>query len=251
VDAQGTQEHSVNQRFDVLAFGAHPDDMEVAMGGTIAKLSDKGLTTLLVDLCDGEPTRHASRGDRRAQAAEAARILGVTRLTLGFADRLIQDTVEARLQVARLLRVHRPRFVFTTKGSGVHPDHQAVTDIVVNGVFYARLPKWDEVSGAPAALEGTEPHEIDRFFFARCRMEPAWSSYDFSVDISDSHERKRAAIAAYTSVFQGDQARLVERYAAEDQYYGSLLAVRYAEPFQARSPLLVDDPTVFAKAPFG
>lgn len=241
----------MHQRFDVLAFGAHPDDMEVAMGGTIAKLSDKGLATLLVDLCDGEPTRHAARGARQAQAAEAARLLGVTRLTLGFADRLLQDTVDARLQVARLLRVHRPRYVFTTKGSGVHPDHRAVTDIVVHGVFYARLPKWDEVDGAPPALEGTEPHEIDRLFFARCRMEPAWSSFDFAVDISDWYDRKQAAIAAYTSVFQGDQARLVERYAAEDQYYGSMLAVRYAEPFAARSPLLVSDPTVFTKAPFG
>lgn len=107
------------------------------------------------------------------------------------------------------------------------------------------------MNGAPAALEGTEPHEIDRLFFSRCRMEPAWSSVDFSVDISDLYERKRAAIAAYSSVFQGDQARLIERYAAEDQYFGSLLAVRYAEPFQARSPLLVSDPTAFAKAPFG
>ncbi len=241
----------MNQRFDVLAFGAHPDDMEVAMGGTIARLSEKGLTTLLVDLCDGEPTRHASRGARQAQAAEAARILGVTRLTLDFADRLIQDTVQARLQVARLLRVHRPRYVFTTKGSGVHPDHKAVTDIVVNGVFYARLPKWDEVTDASAALAGTEPHEIDRLFFARCRMEPAWSSFDFTVDISDAYDKKQAAIAVYTSVFQGDQARLVERYAAEDQYFGSLVGVRHAEPFQARSPLLVNDPTAFAKVTFG
>jgi LmbE family N-acetylglucosaminyl deacetylase len=126
-----------------------------------------------------------------------------------------------------------------------------VTDIVVNGVFYARLPKWDEVNGAPGAIEGTEPHEIDRLFFARCRMEPAWRSVDFTVDISDWYERKRAAIAAYASVFQGDQARLVERYAAEDQYYGSLLGVRYAEPFRARSPLLVSDPTAFTKVPFG
>ena len=100
----------------------------------------QGLTTLLVDLCDGEPTRHTSRGARQAQAAEAARILGVTRLTLDFVDRLILDTVEVRLEVARLIRVHRPHYVFTTKGLGVHPDHRAVTDIVVHGVFYARLP---------------------------------------------------------------------------------------------------------------
>jgi LmbE family N-acetylglucosaminyl deacetylase len=54
--------NNVDERFDVLAFGAHPDDLEVAMGGTAAKLSGKGLTALFVDLCDGEPTRHASRG---------------------------------------------------------------------------------------------------------------------------------------------------------------------------------------------
>jgi LmbE family N-acetylglucosaminyl deacetylase len=241
----------MRERFDVLAFGAHPDDLEVAMGGTAGKLSDKGLKTLFVDLCDGEPARHADRGARHVQALEAARILGVGRLTLTFTDRLIADTLEARLAVARLIRTHRPRYVFTTKGSGVHPDHRAVTDVVTNGVFYSRLPKWDDVAGARGALAGTEPHEIELLFFARCRMEPAWPSFDFGVDISDWHERKRAAITAYASVFQGGQARLVERYAAEDQYYGSLLGVPYAEPFQSRSPLLVADPTAFVAVPFG
>ena len=239
------------EHFDVVAFGAHPDDLEVAMGGTAAKLADNGLTALFVDLSDGEPTRYAGRGARQAQADDAARSLGVKRLTLNFQDRLIADTLEARLTIARLIRIHRPRYVFTTRGSGIHPDHRAVTEIVTNGVFYARLPKWDEVKGAESALEGTEPHEIDRLFFARCRMEPAWRSFDFAVDISDWYERKRASIAAYASVFAGDQARLVERYAAEDQYYGRILGVRYAEPFQARGPLLVSDPTAFAKVPFG
>lgn len=240
----------MDERFDVLAFGAHPDDLEVAMGGTTGKLADKGLTVLVVDLCDGEPTRHANRV-REAQAAEAARILGVKRLTLGFQDRLIEDTAAARLAVARLIRLHRPRYVFTTKGAGVHPDHRAVTDIITNGVFYARLPKWDEVAGAENALEGTEPHDIDRLFYAGCRMELAWPSFDFAVDISDTYERKLAAIKAYESVFRGDQVRLIERYAAEDQYVGSLVGVRYAEPFKARSPLLVADPTLLLRVPFG
>jgi bacillithiol biosynthesis deacetylase BshB1 len=237
--------------FDVLAFAAHPDDLEVAMGGTAAKLAGKGLRILFVDLSDGEPTRHGARGARHEQATEAARILGVAGATLPFQDRLIADTPAARFAVARLIRLHRPRYVFTTRGSGVHPDHKAATDIVTNGVFYARLPKWDEVEGAADALDGTSPHDIERLFFARCRMEPAWPAFDFAVDISDWHERKRAAIAAYASVFQGEQNRLVERYAAEDQYYGSLLGVRYAEPFVSRSPLLVEDPTVFLRVPFG
>jgi N-acetylglucosamine malate deacetylase 1 len=140
--------------------------------------------------------------------------------------------------------------VFTTEGEGVHPDHRAMTDIVVNGVFYARLPNWDRVDGGEA-LEGTEPHEIDRLFFARCRMERPWDRFDFAVDVSAVYEKKLRAIAEYESVFQGDQAGLVERYRAEDQYVGSLLGVAAAEPFRARTPLLVKDPRAFERVRFG
>jgi LmbE family N-acetylglucosaminyl deacetylase len=165
-------------------------------------------------------------------------------------DRLIRDTVEARLAVARLIRAHRPRWVFTTSGCGVHPDHQAATDIVVGAVFYARLPKWDEVPGGEA-LAGTEPHEIERLFFGHCRMEAPWPRFDFAVDVSAVYDRKVAALAAYEAVFGGDQASLLDRYGAEDRYVGGLVGVRYAEAFQARSPLLVRDPGVFLPARFG
>src|SRR5579863_606968 len=120
--------------FDVIAFGAHPDDLEAVMGGTAVKLVRKDFSVLFVDLCEGEPARHAARGERHKQAVKAAQILGVERTTLTLQDRLISDTVEARLEVARLLREHRPRMVFTTSGAGVHPDHLAVTKIVANGV---------------------------------------------------------------------------------------------------------------------
>lgn len=125
----------MSKSYDVLAFGAHPDDLEAVLGGTAAKLVAKGRTVLFVDVCDGEPTRHGERGQRAAQAARAATILGVDRYTLPLRDRLIQDTLDARFAVARLIRLHKPRLVFTTAGSGVHPDHAAVTDIVTNGVF--------------------------------------------------------------------------------------------------------------------
>jgi N-acetylglucosamine malate deacetylase 1 len=240
----------MDQRYDVLAFGAHPDDLEVVMGGTAAKLASQGQSILFVDLCDGEPTRHADRGARHAQAASAAAVLGVQRTTLTLQDRLIRDSVEARLLVARLLRIHRPRTVFTTAGAGVHPDHAAVTDIVVNGVFYARLPKWDELAEGHA-LDGTEPHEVERLFFGHCRMEPAWSGFDFAVDVSATYAQKMAAVTVYESVFSGDQASLLDKYSAEDRYVGSLVGVQYAEAFRARSPLLVDSPDVFAKSRFG
>jgi N-acetylglucosamine malate deacetylase 1 len=98
----GTQ---AGQYYDVLAFGAHSDDLEAVMGGTALKLARKGLSVLFVDLCDGEPTRHAVCGERHRQAIRAAEILGVDRTKLDLQDRLITDTVEARLQVPRLLRV--------------------------------------------------------------------------------------------------------------------------------------------------
>jgi LmbE family N-acetylglucosaminyl deacetylase len=236
--------------FDVIAFAAHPDDLEVAMGGTAVKLVAAGLKVLFVDLTDGEPARYGAQGVRREQALQAAKTLGVERLILEERDRLLQDSIAIRITVARLIRLHRPSIVFGTQGDGVHPDHHALTEIVTNGVFYARLPNWDRVDGG-AALAGTEPHEVDRLFFARCRMERPWPQFDFAVDVSGVYDRKLAAISAYQSVFQGEQASLVERYQAEDQYVGSLAGVRFAEPFKTRTPLLVDSPAAFLKVRFG
>jgi N-acetylglucosamine malate deacetylase 1 len=238
------------RQYDVLAFGAHPDDLEAVLGGTAVKLARKGASVLFVDLCEGEPARHAAHGERQKQALEAAALLGVERITLGLQDRLIRDTVEARLQVARLLREYRPRVVFAAAGAGIHPDHDAATVIVTHGVFYARLPKWEEIAGGEC-LRGTGPHEIERLFFGHCRMEPAWPRFDFAVDVSDVYGVKKAALRVYESVFAGDQASLLDKYEAEDRYVGSLVGVRYAEPFKSRSPLLVADPEVFLKTRFG
>ena len=237
-------------QYDVIAFGAHPDDVEAVMGGTLIKLVEKGRSVLMVDVCDGEPARHGDRGERGLQSSRAAEILGADRVTLSLRDRLIEDTISARLSVARLIRMHKPNLVFTTLGSGVHPDHKAVTDIVVNGVFYARLPKWGEMPEGES-LEGTEPHEIQRLFFGHCRMEPPWPSFEFAVDVSGNYEKKMDALRAYEAVFSGDQAQLLEKYTAEDRYIGSLVGVQYAESFKARSPLLVSDPDVFAGSRFG
>jgi LmbE family N-acetylglucosaminyl deacetylase len=78
-------------------------------------------------------------------------------------------------------------------------------------------------------------------------MERAWGHFDFAVDVSGVYERKLAAIRVYDSVFQGEQTTPVDRYRAEDQNVGSLVGVPFAEPFRARTPLLVDNPTVFSR----
>lgn len=230
-------------KFDALVVAAHPDDAESQMGGTLAKLTDRGYRVLLVDLSDGEPASLAARGVRATQAAEAARILGVERVCLGMQDRLVTDSLDARIAVARLIRVHQPRWVFGTGEACVHPDHAAAAGIVRAAVFLARLDKWEEVPGGEA-LAGQELWAIDRLFFPHCKMEPGWGDSAFAVDVSDVYERKRAALASYQSIFTAED-RLLALYEAEDQYYGRMVGVRYAEIFKAASLLVVDDPTVF------
>src|SRR6266542_3886969 len=126
--------------FDILACGAHPDDLEVAMGGTAAKLATLGLRALFVDLADGEPAGYAQHHVRREQALSAARSLGVERRVPDGHDRVLTNSVPVRMAVARLIRTHRPQIVFGTDGEGVHRDHRALTDIVTHGVLYARFP---------------------------------------------------------------------------------------------------------------
>lgn len=151
-------------QYDIMAIAAHPDDIEVAMGGTTAKLSEQGHRFLIVDLCEGEPARHAAPGERRKQADQAAEILGVDRVILNLQDRFISDSIAARLQVAKLIRAHQPKWVFATTDCGVHPDHKAIRDITDGAVFYARLPKWEEIPGGEL-LADAEPWEIERLFF--------------------------------------------------------------------------------------
>jgi LmbE family N-acetylglucosaminyl deacetylase len=232
-------------RYDALVISAHPDDAESQMGGTLAKLSEKGQQILLVDLTAGEPTEFAEHGVRARQADEAARILGVERLSLGLQDRFLADTTETRLRVACLLREYRPRWVYSIGEACVHPDHAATVGLTRAAVFLARLGQWERVPGGEL-LANQEPWIVERLFFPHCKMEPPWGDFAFAVDVSTVYEHKRQALAVYQSIFQAKGDRLLARYEAEDQYYGRMLGVAYAEIFRSAAPLLVEDPTVFS-----
>jgi LmbE family N-acetylglucosaminyl deacetylase len=237
--------------YDLLVIAAHPDDAEVQMGGTLAKLTQAGQRALIVDLCDGEPADFAPPGVRREQAQRAAHILGADRLILDQQDRLIVDNIPTRLTLARLVREHRPKMVFATTEACVHPDHASVQSLVTAAVFYARLKNWERVPGGEV-LSDTEPWEIERLFFPHCKMEPAWGDFAFAVDVSNTYTLKKQALAEYKSLFkleEGDQ--LLELYEAEDAHMGRLFGLAYAEVFKSQSPLLVQDPTVFLPALHG
>jgi N-acetylglucosamine malate deacetylase 1 len=237
--------------YDFFVVAAHPDDAEVQMGGTIAKLARAGQHALIIDLCDGEPADYAPAGVRRQQAMRAAQILGADRLLLDQQDRFITDNIPTRLTIARLIRQHRPRMIFATTEACIHPDHAAVKSLIAAAAFYARLKNWDRVPGGEL-LADTEPWEIRRLFYPHCKMEPAWGDFAFAVDVSETYSLKKQALAEYKSLFRVDEGdQLLELYEAEDAHMGRLFGLAYAEVFKSHSPLLVADPTVFLPALHG
>ncbi len=131
---------------DVIAVGAHPDDVEIGCGGTLALLASQGYRVGIIDLTDGEPTPRSSGPDERlAEAAAAARVLGVVhRETLDFPNRRLFDSFEVRVALAKVFRRWRPRLVLGLgdKTPLASPDHAQTVAITEAAVFYSRLTKW-------------------------------------------------------------------------------------------------------------
>lgn len=217
---------------NVVCVGAHPDDVEIGMGGAVAGLVRCGADVLIVDLTDGEPTPRGSREARLAEAAEAARVLGCRRLTLALPNRFLFDTVEARTALAEVLRAERPDIVFAPYPEDAHPDHMAAAGIAEAARFYAKFTK-TTMSGEPHY-----PARLYRYMAVHLRLvrQPA-----FIVDITEDLPRKVEALRAYRTQFADpDDAdsvpALVERAA---RYWGDVGRTGAGEPFFAAEPLTV------------
>ncbi len=130
-------------QMDVLAVGAHPDDVEIACGGTLARLAQQGYAVGIVDLTDGEPTPNCpDPAVRLEEAQRAAERLGVRmRTVLKLPNRRLFDSYEARVALAIEIRKYRPRLVlgFGGKTPMASPDHWQAMQITDAGIFYARL----------------------------------------------------------------------------------------------------------------
>ena len=201
-------------QLDVLAVGAHPDDIEIACGGTLAKLAQQGYRVGIVDLTDGEPTPGSPGPEvRLAEARRAAEVLGVLhRTTLDLPNRRLFDTFEARVALAKEFRRHRPRLVLGLGGKtpAASPDHYQASLIIEAAAFYAKLTKWDE------HFDRLEPYVVPRrleCFLAFHTLSPAGGSA-MIVDISDTLEKKLAAIACYASQFPFSKADSLDHFRA-------------------------------------
>ena len=211
----------------VVVVAPHPDDAELGMGGTIARLVDEGHRVLVVDLTDGEPTPRGTPERRRAEAAEADRILGCSRVNLGLRNRELEHTIEARHRLAAMLRETRCEILFVPHPDDVHPDHLAATRIASDARFDAKLTR-SAIPGDPI-----HPRRLIHYYCTHLRAVP---SPTFVLDISAQRERKRDAILAYRSqVVEHEPNRVLpERVDVRDRHMGSLIGVEAAEPFWCR-----------------
>lgn len=228
-------------RVDILAIGAHPDDIELIAGGTLIRAQMLGRSTAILDLAAGEMASRGSPELRAKEAARAAKVMGLTtRENLGFPDGGIQNTPETRTRVALAIRRLQPRIVVTHSLHGRHPDHPIVAQLVRDACFVAGLKKIEP--GTPIHRPLKVIHALS---FREDNQRPT-----FVVDISESLEKKLQAIAAYESQF-GEAVQAGEVYPNGEPlldlirhhaaHYGSLIRCRYGEPFYTTETMRVDD----------
>jgi LmbE family N-acetylglucosaminyl deacetylase len=233
---------TVHQQLDVIAVGAHPDDVEIACGGTLASLVDAGYKVGIIDLTDGEPTPLSPGPDvRMAEAKAAGEALGVhVRTLLHLTNRRLFDSFEARVKLAIEFRKHRPRLVIGLgdKTPMASPDHWQAMLITDAAVFYSRLTKWDD------QFEHLPPHAIARQLYCMLGTPLASSPNpggQIVVDISNTLGRKLAAIRCYKTQFPPEKEHLFERVDAADRYLGRSAGVVAAEMLISPRPVVMKD----------
>jgi bacillithiol biosynthesis deacetylase BshB1 len=222
---------------DLLAFGAHPDDIEIGLGGAIARHAAEGRTVGLCDLTAGELGSNGTPAVRLREAAEAARVLGAAwRENLGWPDGAIDESPDLVRRVVTLIRRHRPRTIAAPYWLDRHPDHVAASRVIALAAFKAGLRRFETGDHAWRA------DWICSYFINDAA--PA----SFVVDVTDHYDRKRAALDCHRSHFTpSDDGAVETRLTAttfrqliesRDAQFGAHAGVRFAEGFVVRDPLV-------------
>ena len=238
------------EKVDVLAIGAHPDDMELICGGTLIQAQMLGRSTGILDLAAGEMASRGTPELRAKEAAKAAKVMGVSvRENVGLPDGGVQNTPETRARVAVIIRRLQPKIVITHSLHGRHPDHPVVAQLVRDACFVAGLKKVEPTVPIHRPLK-----VVHALSFREDNEKPT-----FVVDISDAFEKKLEAIGCYQSQF-GDAVQAGEVYPNGEPlndlirhhaaHYGSLIRCRYGEPFYTTETMRVDDVAALEVATF-
>jgi bacillithiol biosynthesis deacetylase BshB1 len=232
----------------VLVVGPHPDDQELGMGGTIARLAEQGHAVLLLDMTDGEPTPYGDPVTRAREAQAAAAALSpdpathpggrpVRRVQLGLRNRFVEHTIEARHKVAGVIRAHQAQILFVPYFEDAHPDHRAVTRIAEDARFDAKLTGIEMPTPEGMTPGGPcHPRWLFYYFCTHLRITPQPS---FVFDVTGCEAKKEASIRAYHSQFGANEKNrpVVEWVMSATRFFGSRIGVGAGEPFFAREPV--------------
>jgi bacillithiol biosynthesis deacetylase BshB1 len=220
---------------DVLFIGAHPDDVELAAGGTIALLVKQGYNVGVVDLTEGEMGTRGSRELRRSEAAAAATTLGlVKRWNLKIPDGDIELSIANKKKLVTVIREAQPRFLFIPHSNERHPDHVRAHHLCRESWFTAGLIKFE------TRFEHSKqaPHRPDHYFhfMQRVEFEPS-----FIVDITDTFSTKIDAIKQYSSQFHRPESKDPETVLSRPDFlqfietralfFGAKIGVKYGEGY--------------------
>jgi bacillithiol biosynthesis deacetylase BshB1 len=230
------------EAFDIAAVCAHPDDAELVMGGTLARAAALGRRVAIVDLTRGESGSRGTPETRAAEAAAAARILGVAhRESLTLPDAGLQVVPEHKDEVVEAVRRLRPRVVLLQHWLQRHPDHATASRIVYDAAFLAGLRNYRPDLG--------KPFRPAKLVYAATMTEANDIRPSFVVDVTAVWQTKLDAIAAFASQFtpgageSGPQPldRFREAVELAGRRHGQAIGVRYGEGFVTKEPLTIDD----------
>jgi bacillithiol biosynthesis deacetylase BshB1 len=211
----------------------HPDDAELAMGGTIAKMIETGWDVVVVDLTDGEPTPFGSGEQRREETTRASRILNIDkRICLGMPNRYLQANLDNRRKLAEIIRLNQPHVVFGPVTPDYHPDHVEAAKLVDGARFEAKFEKTD--------MNGI-PHWPLRQYSYYGTHRKLHDKPSFIVDVTDQWDSKIEAVSAYESQLRNSSysssASLLERVEVIGRYFGQCIGSKYGEPFTGSEPI--------------
>ena len=230
---------------DLLAFGPHPDDLEIGMGGALCRHAHLGARVGLCDLTRGEMGSNGTPEQRLAEAERARRVLGARwRENLALPDGGLTTGRDQVAPIVELIRRARPRVVAIPHGQDRHPDHMAAHELLVRALFDAGLRRFT------AAGEPWRPDLVCAYFINDS------APPTLVVDVTDVYERKREALACYETQFTPSGAgsvatrltspRFVQLIESRDAQFGAQAGLAFAEGFIVRGPLRL--PHLFAAA---
>jgi bacillithiol biosynthesis deacetylase BshB1 len=237
-------------QIDILAIFAHPDDLELTVGGTLLKMKHFGYRTGALDVTRGEMGTRGTVEAREQEARDAAQILRLDlRENLGLPDGHVFCDDESRKRMVRVLRRLKPRVILTHQIDDPHPDHDHIAQLVRESARLASMQRYDEETGNEKIPVPNVAHNI----FSR-RVQPS-----FIVDVSDFLEEKMAAIRAHASQFHDPnsvepETRLtsktfLDELESRSRYFGSLIGTAAGEPYYVREALNVADPVELLTRP--